>query len=165
MHTVLAAVSLSRAGEAAQVVGAMREHDALRATGAAAGEEDDVRVALVERGLVDRDRRRAGCGGVQHGVVIDVGTSQPSASSRCAPSAITRPRPRVARDALGFGGAVASVQRREHRAELRDRAEDRQRVERRSRPTTRCGRVWPTPMPRKHVRDLVRLRVERRRSR
>jgi hypothetical protein len=39
--------------EAAQPVGAVREHDALRPAGAAAGEEQHVRVALAQGGLDD----------------------------------------------------------------------------------------------------------------
>ena len=51
-----AARGAGRADERPQPVGAVRQHDALRAAGAAAGEEDDVRIPLVEVHVGPRPR-------------------------------------------------------------------------------------------------------------
>jgi hypothetical protein len=67
-----------------------------------------------------------------------------AASARVASATSTRARASAAIRAR-LVGAVARVERREHRAELRARDEQRQHVERRYRPRRARGRRGPTP--------------------
>ena len=140
----------------------MREHDALRPSGAAAGEEDDVRVALVERRLVDRSldaragaARRARCGRSRRDVPAFGELAVRGVGDHEA-------RPGVPGDSLGLGGAVAarSAGRTPRRAWRPRRRSAARRAT--SRPTTRPGRCGRRPAPQARGRSGSTARRARR---
>ena len=145
--------------EAAQAAGPVRQHDALRAPGAATREEDDVRVTLAECGLVDvrraRVRRRIREMRVRRHRRVDlldevrVGVVDDDETRPCVPDdlgRLVRPEP--------------GVHRREHRAQLRQREEDRQRLERGVAPPRDPVAVTDAHSVQR-VCDSIRLVVER----
>jgi hypothetical protein len=119
---------VDRARDTAEVVRAVRQDHPLRAAGAPTGEEDDVRVAFVER------RLRRPLDGSVVGVAIQVSMVHHPGIPPCRHRRVCgvgdhQTRTRVPGNGLRFSGAVQRVQWREHRADLRDRREDRQRLE------------------------------------
>jgi hypothetical protein len=141
--------------EAAQPVRAVRQHDALRAPGAAAREEEDVRVGLGERGLrnvvvafgLERERRVGGDAG---------GARQSGGVGRANGVGQEQARAREPRHLGGLLRAEPRVQRREQRAELRGRHEGRQHVERGVRPDDDA-----VPVPHAARAERVRRAVAR----
>ena len=153
----------------AQVVGAMRQHHALRFAGRAAREEQHVQVGLAQRGLaevvVDRGRR---------------GLGQRDAGARTGVQADERYPDLVGDDLAGLGVRVVDDQHRgpgeahhldrlvdteqgvgrcEDRAQLGRRGEQRNRVERGVAPHHDAVLMADAQIA-QHVRDSIRLLSE-----
>ena len=140
----------------AQPVRAVRQHDAFGPTGAPAGEEDHVRIALVEIRGHDRvrgTRRHLGLEGYgdprrEFGALIDVRrTAQQQA------------RLRVCGDGCDLVPRRARVQRREHRTDLCERREHGNGLERGLAPPQHPI-TPPDPDLAQAVRDAIRLPVD-----
>ena len=148
-----------RTGERAEVVGPVGEHHAFRASGAPAREEDDVRVALVEPGRVNRGGARAFGRSEQLGVRYHRRDGPLLGERRVDGVGDHEPRARIAHDGGGLARGRVGVDRREHCPELRQRAEYRHGFERSVAPPGDPVAVAHAH-PAQRVRDAVRLDVE-----
>ena len=143
----------------AQHVGAMGQHHTLRTTGAAAREEQHVRVGLAQRGFGDgrvvvggTEPRGADC--------VDAGSGRDA--RRVADPVVVRGEQRGPGGHEHVGGLVGVEHRadgREHRAQLRHRDEHRKGVETGRAPHHDAVAVADPPCPQR-VRHLVGAAVE-----
>ena len=162
MHTVPgAARGRRRADVRAQPVRAVRQHDALRPPGAPAREEDDVRIALVEVGRSGASAAPSRESRAQNGMSTRAASSAADVGVRRA--AQQEPRPRVLGDGPTSSTRRPRVQRREHRADLRERREHGDRLERGVAPPQHAVAA-ADPELAQPVRDPVRLRRRSRRT-